>query len=48
MPIENYEQARRCERKLKADALEAAETDEERARIQEHWIFDDFCEDEYM
>lgn len=48
VPTEHYEDARRCERKLKADALEAAETDEERKRIQEHWIFDDFCEGEYM
>lgn len=35
------------ERKLKSDALDAAETGE-RIRIQENWIFDDFCEEDYM
>ncbi|CDM36121.1 unnamed protein product [Penicillium roqueforti FM164] len=34
------------EGKLRADALDMAET-EERTRIQENWIFDDFSEDDY-
>jgi len=33
---------------MKADALDAAKTEEEKARIQENWIFDDFREEEYM
>ncbi|KAJ5218702.1 uncharacterized protein N7498_000801 [Penicillium cinerascens] len=48
VPLENYDEAKRSERKLKADTLDAAETEEERTRIQENWIFDDFCEEEYM
>ncbi|KAK2879399.1 hypothetical protein FQN49_000917 [Arthroderma sp. PD_2] len=48
VPIAQYDEAKRCGRKLKADALDAAETDEERAFVQEHWIFDDFCEEDYM
>lgn len=48
VPLEDYDQAKRRERSLKTDALEAAETEEERIRIQENWIFDDFSEEEYM
>lgn len=48
MPIAQYGQAKVCERKLKADALEAAETNEERRTIQENWIFDDYCMEDYM
>ncbi|KAJ5142757.1 uncharacterized protein N7515_001544 [Penicillium bovifimosum] len=48
VPIEHYDEARRRERKLKAAALDAAETEEERARVQEDWIFDGFCEEDYM
>ncbi|CEO60418.1 Putative Phosphotransferase [Penicillium brasilianum] len=48
VPVAHYDEAKRCERKLKADALDAAETEEERARIEENWIFDDFCEEDYM
>lgn len=47
MPSEQYEEAKQRERKLTADALEAAESEEERARLREHWIFDDFDEGEY-
>ncbi|KAB8259430.1 kinase-like domain-containing protein [Aspergillus pseudonomiae] len=43
-----YEGATARERTLKRDALNAAETAEERTRIQENWIFDDLCEDDYM
>jgi hypothetical protein len=48
VPTAHYDEAKQRERNLKADALDAAETEEERARIQENWIFDDFCEEEYM
>lgn len=48
VPLENYDEAKRSEKKLKADALDAAETEEEQKRLQENWIFDDFCEEEYM
>lgn len=48
VPTELYDEAKRRERKLKADALDAAETDEERATVEENWIFDDFCEEDYM
>jgi len=47
VPLEQYEETRQRERKLKAAALEAAESDEERARLEEHWIFDDIDEEEY-
>ncbi|EAW09030.1 uncharacterized protein ACLA_077770 [Aspergillus clavatus NRRL 1] len=47
VPVAHYDEAKRRERKLKADALGAAETEEERARIEENWIFDDFCEEDY-
>lgn len=47
VPVAYYDEAKERERKLKADALDAAETAEERARIEENWIFDDFCEEEY-
>ncbi|KAH2460525.1 hypothetical protein KXW63_000568 [Aspergillus fumigatus] len=47
VPVEYYDEAKGRERKLTADALDAAETEEERVRINENWIFDDFCEDDY-
>ncbi|KAH6857251.1 kinase-like domain-containing protein [Alternaria rosae] len=47
VPVEQYEETRQRERKLKADALAAAESEEERARLEEHWIFDDFDEEQY-
>lgn len=47
VPLEQYEETKQREIKLKADALEAAESEEERARLSEHWIFDDFDEEEY-
>ncbi|KAH7377310.1 hypothetical protein BKA66DRAFT_422392 [Pyrenochaeta sp. MPI-SDFR-AT-0127] len=47
VPLDQYDETKRRERKLKADALEAAESMEERARLCEHWIFDDFDEEEY-
>ncbi|PYI03534.1 hypothetical protein BO78DRAFT_432018 [Aspergillus sclerotiicarbonarius CBS 121057] len=47
-PADHYEEAKARERTLKKDTLDAAETGEERTRIEENWIFDDFCEDDYM
>lgn len=47
VPLNYYEEAKQREMKLKAFALDAAESEEERAEISEHWIFDDFDEDEY-
>lgn len=46
VPNEYYEDAKECERKLKADALDAAETDEERQHLIDNWLFDDFSEGE--
>ncbi|RAK98730.1 uncharacterized protein BO80DRAFT_495297 [Aspergillus ibericus CBS 121593] len=48
VPVDHYEEAKAREQRLKKAALDAAETAEERMRIEENWIFDDFCEDEYM
>ncbi|KAL3486062.1 hypothetical protein BJX62DRAFT_26138 [Aspergillus germanicus] len=42
------DEVKQREVKLKADALEAAESEEERTRLEESWIFDDFEEDNYM
>ncbi|KAL5383085.1 hypothetical protein DPSP01_006067 [Paraphaeosphaeria sporulosa] len=47
VPLEQYEETKQRELKLKADALEAAESEEERARLSEYWIFNDFDEEEY-
>lgn len=47
VPVAHYDEAKACERKLRADALDAAETEEERTRIRENWIFDDFSEEDY-
>ncbi|XPT00062.1 hypothetical protein M3J09_009224 [Ascochyta lentis] len=47
VPLDQYDEVKRRESKLKADALEAAESDQERLMLYEHWIFDDFDEDEY-
>jgi hypothetical protein len=44
MPADQYEAAMERNRALK-DVLDAAETAEERARIEENWISDKFCED---
>ncbi|KAJ0417258.1 kinase-like domain-containing protein [Aspergillus carlsbadensis] len=48
VPVEHYGEAKQRERKLKVDALEAAETEEERLGLEQNWIFDDFEEDDYM
>lgn len=46
VPVEQYDEIKQRE-KLKADALEAAESEEERQQLRDHWIFDDFDEEEY-
>ncbi|RMD44046.1 hypothetical protein DV735_g1155, partial [Chaetothyriales sp. CBS 134920] len=47
VPPDQYEDAKQREDKLKADALGSAESEDERAKLIEHWIFDDFNEEEY-
>nr|POE76201.1 altered inheritance of mitochondria protein 9, mitochondrial [Quercus suber] len=47
VPSELSEGARIRAQQLLEDTLEDAESDEERQKIQEHWIFSDFDEDEY-
>ncbi|UPX15252.1 uncharacterized protein EKO05_0005707 [Ascochyta rabiei] len=47
VPLDQYDEIKQRESKLKADALEAAESEQERLMLHEHWIFDDFDEDEY-
>ena len=48
VPAENYEEAMGRSKKLKEEALEAAESESERAEIMAHWIFDDMDETKYM
>lgn len=48
VPNDQYDDAKQRERKLKADALEAAESADEREEICENWIFDDFDEEDYL
>jgi hypothetical protein len=47
VPTEQYDEVIQRANEFKAAALEAAESEEERQRLCEHWIFDDFDEDEY-
>ncbi|KAH7130487.1 kinase-like domain-containing protein [Dendryphion nanum] len=48
VPLDQYNEVKQRECKLKADALEAGESEEERLRLCEHWMFDDFDEEEYL
>ena len=48
VPVEHYEQAMAISKKLKEDALAAAESEEEKAQAAAHWPFDDMDEEEYM
>lgn len=48
MPADQYDETKQRECSLKADALAGAESEEERAEVLEHWLFDDFDEEEYM
>ncbi|KAI5305153.1 hypothetical protein KEM56_005152 [Ascosphaera pollenicola] len=43
----NYKEAMRDKQELKAELLDEAKTEEERNQIREHFVFDDYCEDEY-
>lgn len=47
VPVARYDESKRRERELRADAISAAETEDERKIISENWIFDDFNEEEY-
>jgi hypothetical protein len=47
VPLEQYTETKQRVSKFKADALEAAESEEDRERLHEHWIFGDFDEEEY-
>ena len=47
VPLEQYGEKKQRADKLKAYALEAAESEKERQELCQHWIFDDFDEDEY-
>jgi hypothetical protein len=46
VPTEHYDEAKQRERKTKAVVLDASETEEERARMQENLICDDFNEED--
>ena len=48
VPAEHYEEAMTRSKKLKKDELAAAESEEERAQVAEHWPLDDMDEEEYM
>ncbi|OAL43944.1 hypothetical protein IQ07DRAFT_616089 [Pyrenochaeta sp. DS3sAY3a] len=48
VPLDQYDEVKQREAKLKAEALEAAESEHERLMLHEHWIFDDFDEKEYL
>lgn len=47
VPCEHYEQLKEAMCKLKASMIESAESELDRDRIREHWIYDDIDEDEY-
>jgi hypothetical protein len=47
VPSDRYDEAKQREDKLRVDALGAAESDEERVKLLEHWPFADFNEEEY-
>ncbi|KAF9030001.1 protein kinase subdomain-containing protein PKL CAK Fmp29 [Hymenopellis radicata] len=48
VPTEHYKAALAVSQQLRADALAATESAEERAEIEAHWPFDDRNEDDYM
>jgi hypothetical protein len=48
VPAEHYDEAMARSKKMKEEALEAAESEEERAETATHWIFDDMDESKYM
>lgn len=48
VPSDQYAKAKHCANKLKADAFDTVESEEEEKMVREHWIFDDFDEKEYF
>jgi len=50
VPVEYYEEAMSCSRKMKEDVLtsESIKSEEERLQIAAHWPFDDTDKEEYM
>jgi hypothetical protein len=48
VPRDQYHEAKQRERKLKVNALDAAESAERRADICENWISSDFDEEDYV
>jgi hypothetical protein len=47
VPVDQYDEIKERARRLKAAAIEASESKEEREKFCEHWVFDDFDESEY-
>lgn len=47
-PLDQYDKVKQREAELKSDVFEAAESEQERLMLQEHWTFDDFNENEYL
>jgi hypothetical protein len=47
VPLEQYDEIKQREMKLRADAIDATEFEEERRMLDEHWIFGDFDDDEF-
>lgn len=48
VPCELYDEVKRRAEQLKSDTLQEAESAEEKSEIEEHWIFADFDESEYL
>ena len=48
VPIEDYQAATSRNKYVKEKTLALADSEEERAEIAEHWVFDDMDEEEYM
>ncbi|KAL7773215.1 hypothetical protein CFE70_003179 [Pyrenophora teres f. teres 0-1] len=48
VPPDQYDEIKERDRILKNNALAAAESEEERSMMDEHWFFDDFDEEEYL
>ncbi|KAJ5180929.1 hypothetical protein N7492_004139 [Penicillium capsulatum] len=48
VPVERFDEAKERTREVKAVALEAADSEEERALMEEHWILDGFDESVYF
>ncbi|GAB7355593.1 hypothetical protein MBLNU459_g6058t3 [Dothideomycetes sp. NU459] len=47
VPCEHYDQLKEAMCTLKASMIESAESELDRDRIREHWVYDDMDEDEY-